>query len=83
MILTLKVAELSLVNCVFYFQFLENTNEIYQVLGPLHSMWLSNGKLRLPLIITNRERVQVARFLYYIHIANTKYQESSYVKNQR
>lgn len=36
--------------------------------GTMYSMRLSNGKLRLPLIITNRERVQVARFfVLYIY----------------
>lgn len=37
-------------------------NEIYQVLGTLHQVRLSNGKLRLPLINTNQRRVQVTRF---------------------
>lgn len=37
-------------------------NEIYQVLGTMHSMRLSNSKLRLPLIIIYQERVQVTRF---------------------
>lgn len=37
-------------------------HEKIDILGTLHQVRLPNGKLRLPLINTNQERVQVTRF---------------------